>query len=95
MTCKHRGPDTQDTSQGIFEAPTVGKAGAGAEQEIPDWLEGAGNSLEELPTDLVENMGISGSEVADEDEGALRWLEELAAEPPSVDDEKELGSQGY
>jgi hypothetical protein len=91
---QHHGNDAQDTSHGVSEAPIVDEAGIRTEREIPDWLEGAGDSLEELPTDLVENMGISGSDAGDEDEGALSWLEELAAEPSSLGDEKGAGKSG-
>jgi hypothetical protein len=54
---------------------------------IPDWLQDAGGSLEELPSDLVEDSSIYESALNDEDDDGLSWLEELAAEDTDKDAE--------
>jgi hypothetical protein len=91
---RHRSEDVQNIVSVEAEATNFGGASPIDEEEIPDWLEEVGGSLEELPADLVENLGISGSDVGDEDDGALSWLEELAAEPPTTGTEKGLKNAG-
>lgn len=77
--------EAQNAGRDVAETPDIDRTNASDEQAIPDWLQDAGGSLEELPTDLAESLGISESDVDDEDEGALSWLEELAAEPASTE----------
>ena len=75
----------QETAQNKTDTSSNDRVRSVNEEDIPDWLQNPGGSLEELPLDLVEDLNINASDLGDEDEGALSWLEALAAEPTTTD----------
>lgn len=60
--------------------------------DIPDWLLGADDVLDELPDEIFETSDDSWLEDMKEDEETATWLEEIKAEPSTPTDETMMPS---